>query len=291
MKKNTVHTKKVRKRRTDDDILAIYLNEINKINLMSREEEEKYARRAAKGDEKAKRKLINANLRFVVNVAKRYQNQGLPIEDLISEGNIGLMNAIDKFDVDMGYHFISYAVWWIRQSILKSICEKKRMIRLPMNRVYEISKIEKAKDQLQNVDSMDKKIEEIAKQLNMDKKEVADLMNISRDMISLEMPIYIETDSASLINFIEDKSTENPTDFVINRFLQDDINHILKDLPGKEAAVLERRFGLNGKPSGSLTEVGNEFKLTKERIRQIEARAIERLKADKRMDKLKIYMS
>ena len=152
----------------DENVLSMYLREINKISLLTREEEDKYARLAAKGEEFAKHMLVKANLRFVVNVAKKYQNQGLPLSDLISEGNIGLMNAIDRFDVDKGYHFISYAVWWIRQAILKAICEKSRMIRLPLNRANELVQIEKARKELQSQKGEEPEVQDIADAVSMD---------------------------------------------------------------------------------------------------------------------------
>jgi RNA polymerase primary sigma factor len=279
------------KSRQDTNILAIYLKDINRYNLLSREEERFFAIKAAKGDRSAKEKLIKSNLRFVVNVAKQYQNQGLPLEDLISEGNIGLMNAIDKFDVTKGYHFISYAVWWIRQRILKAICEKSRMIRLPMNRIYEISKIERMRDETTTKDGITSKIEDIAKKLNMDKEIVAELLNISKEMVSLDMPVYIETDSTLLRDFVEDKINKSPTETAINSSLRDDINDVLKDLTPKEVEILEYRFGLNGKNQSSLREIGNKFRLTKERIRQIEKRAIDRLKSHEKVGLLKNYLS
>jgi len=279
------------KGRQDTNILAIYLKDINKYALLTREEERIFAIRSAKGDKSAKEKLIKANLRFVVNVAKQYQNQGLPLEDLISEGNIGLMNAIEKFDVTKGYHFISYAVWWIRQRILKAICEKSRMIRLPMNRIYEISKIERIRDEGKYKEGIATKIDEIANRLNMDKDIVAELLNISKEMISLDMPVYIETDSTLLRDFVEDKFYKSPTETAINATLRDDINDVLKDLSPKEIEIIEYRFGLNGKNQSSLREIGNKFKLTKERIRQIEKRAIDRLKGSDRVSVLRNYLS
>ena len=185
----------------DENILSIYLKEINKIDLLTREEENEYARAAANGDPVAIEKLIKANLRFVVNVAKKYQKQGLPLSDLINEGNIGLMNAIERYDVDKGYHFISYAVWWIRQAILKAICEKSRMIRLPLNRANELVQIQKASKALQGQKGGDADIREIAQATNMTDEHVVDLMNISRDLISLETPVYAEKGTSQLADF------------------------------------------------------------------------------------------
>jgi len=278
-------------RNSDENILSIYLKEINKVPLLTREEEQKYARMAADGEAIAKNKLIQANLRFVVNVAKKYQNQGLPLADLISEGNIGLMNAIERFDVSKGYHFISYAVWWIRQAILKAICEKSRMIRLPLNRANELVQIEKMRKELQSGSKGDPEIHEIAKALDMKEEHVADLINISRDMVSLDTPIYDEKDSSILSDFVEDRGQKAPEESVIDRSLQEDINSVLNTLSGKEADIIQYRFGLNGKRPMSLKEIGNRYKLTKERIRQIEKKALKRLQHPSRSHTLRSYLA
>jgi len=274
----------------DENILSLYLKEINRVPLLKREEEENYARRAALGDEEAKEKLIKANLRFVVNVAKKYQNQGLPLCDLISEGNIGLINAIERFDVDKGYHFISYAVWWIRQAILKAICEKSRMIRLPLNRANELVQIEKTRKSLHGENGNEPEIEEIAKTLDMDKEHVADLINISRDLVSLETPVYSEKDSSLLGDFVEDTSCSSPDDIVIEQSLKDDIDSLLRTLTEKEADIIKYRFGLNGRRPLSLKEIGNKYHLTKERIRQIEKKALKRLQHPSRSQYLEAYI-
>jgi RNA polymerase primary sigma factor len=278
-------------RSSDENILSIYLKEINKVPLLTREEEQKYARMAAEGNTIAKNRLIQANLRFVVNVAKKYQNQGLPLADLISEGNIGLMNAIGRFDVSKGYHFISYAVWWIRQAILKAICEKSRMIRLPLNRANELVQIEKMRKELQSGSKGDPEIHEIARALDMKEEHVADLINISRDMVSLDTPIYDEKDSSILSDFVEDKGQKAPEESVIDRSLQEDINTVLNTLSGKEADIIQYRFGLNGKRPMSLKEIGNRYKLTKERIRQIEKKALKRLQHPSRSHTLRSYIA
>jgi RNA polymerase primary sigma factor len=278
-------------RTNDENILSIYLKEINKVPLLTREEEQHHAKRAADGDSYSKNKLIQANLRFVVNVAKKYQNQGLPLADLISEGNIGLMNAIERFDVSKGYHFISYAVWWIRQAILKAICEKSRMIRLPLNRANELVQIEKVRKELQIESRGDPEMQEIAKALDMDEDHVADLLNISRDMVSLDTPIYDEKDSSILSDFVEDKGQRAPEEAVIDRSLKEDINAVLDTLTNKEADIIQYRFGLNGKRPMSLKEIGNRYKLTKERIRQIEKKALKRLQHPSRSHSLRSYLS
>ena len=275
--------------RADDSVLSIYLKEINKIPLLTRDEEKDLARRAREGDEIAIRQLVQANLRFVVNVAKKYQNQGLPLTDLISEGNIGLMNAIERFDVDKGFHFISYAVWWIRQAILKAICEKSRMIRLPLNRANELVQIEKARKELQSDHGADPDVELIAKKLNMDPDHVGDLVSIARDLISLDTPVYEDKDSSFLGDFVEDTSSVAPDDEVIDRSLREEINKVLDTLSKKEADIIQYRFGLNGKRAMSLKEIGGRYKLTKERIRQIEKKALRRLQHPSRSQYLKAY--
>lgn len=276
---------------SDENILSLYLKEINNIPLLTREEEETYARAAAQGDQRAKDKMVQANLRFVVNVAKKYQNQGLPLADLISEGNIGLLNAIERFDVEKGYHFISYAVWWIRQAILKAICEKSRMIRLPLNRANELVQIEKARKEIQWDSNSEPEVEAVAKQLDMDPDHVAELINISRDLVSLDTPIYDEKDSSLLSDFIEDRGYKSPDDAAIDTSLQEDINDLLKTLSEKEADILEYRYGLNGKRPMSLKEIGNRYKLTKERIRQIEKKALKRLQHPSRSMYLSSYLA
>ncbi len=275
----------------DENVLSIYLKEINKIPLLTREEENRYARAAADGDIEAKNKLIQANLRFVVNVAKKYQNQGLPLSDLISEGNIGLMNAIERFDVEKGYHFISYAVWWIRQAILKAVCEKSRMIRLPLNRANELVQIEKIRKEIQGTRGEEAEMKQIAATLNMNQEHVEDLINISRDLISLETPVYAEKDSSLLGDFVEDEGYKQPESVLVEQSLKDDINQVLKSLSEKESEIVQYRFGLNGKSPLSLKEIGDRYNLTKERIRQIEKKALKRLQHPKRSRYLESYMS
>lgn len=276
---------------SSDNVISLYLKEINKIPMLTRDEEEKYARLAASGDKDAKHMLVQANLRFVVNVAKKYRNQGLSLEDLISEGNIGLINAADRFDVEKGYHFISYAVWWIRQAILKAICEKSRMIRLPLNRANELVQIEKARKTLQGQRNDNDEVREIAKLLNMDQAHVADLVNIARDHTSLDTPVYSDRDSSTLGDFLEDGGNTLPEDLVVHQGLKDDINTILQSLTNKESEILQFRFGLNGRAPLSLKEIGERYSLTKERIRQIEKKAIKRLQHPGRTRILEAYIA
>ena len=274
----------------DDNVLAMYLKEINRIPLLSREDEEKYAALAAQGDKKAREILIKSNLRFVVNVAKKFRNKGLPMADLINEGNIGLINAIEKYDVSRGYHFISYAVWWIRQAILKAIGEKSKMIRLPLNRFGELVQIEKARKVLYEALGREPDAAEIAEQVKMDKKDVADLLSISREYVSLDTPVKQGTRDASLIgDFIEDKIVPQPEEAVVEDSLKNEVEKLLNKLPEKEAEILKQRYGIGGVAPKSLKEIGDLFHLTKERIRQIEKRAILRLKAMPMAKELQAY--
>ena len=274
------------------DLLSLYLRDINKIPLLTRDEESSLALAASRGDEAAKSKVINANLRFVVNVAKKYQNHGIDLVDLISEGNIGLLTAIERFDVTKGYHFISYAVWWIRQAILKAICEKSRMIRLPLNRANEYVRIARARKMILGNKSEEAEIGEIAQMLGMTAEHVRDMLAITRDMVSLDSAARSSgMDNVSIGEFIEDDRYVTPEDSVIYAFMCDDIDSVLSTLTRKEAEVIRMRYGLNGHKAMSLKEVGDVFHLTKERIRQIERRALMRLQHPHRLSKLQEYVA
>ncbi|MDR0450350.1 MAG: RNA polymerase sigma factor RpoD/SigA [Treponema sp.] len=277
---------------SNENVLSTYLKEINRVSLLSRDEEDQIAREAAKGNQRARDRLINANLRFVVNVAKKYQGQGIPLLDLISEGNIGLISAVERYDVDKGYHFISYAVWWIRQAILKAICEKSRMIRLPQNRANELVQIEKARKLVQESQNAGVEIREIAELLNVEQDYVEDLINISRESVSLENPASLsDQKSSSLKDFIEDENYQAPEDYAMGQALRQDIEAVLKTLDWKEAEVIRFRYGLGNTTPLSLQEVGEKFNLTKERIRQIEKKAIKRLQHPTRQRMLGDYVA
>jgi RNA polymerase primary sigma factor len=265
----------------ESNILSIYLKEINRIPLLTEEEELDLAIRAKAGDEFARKRMIESNLRFVVNVSKKYRNQGLPLSDLINEGNIGLMTALDKFDPDKGYRFISYAVWWIRQSVLKAINEKSRAVRLPLNRTNELLQIKKAERTLmKELSTEDPTAEEIGELTGLDPALVEDLLSISRELVSLDAPVLSDGSSLSSIgDFIEDDSI-SPEDSLIDAALQEDIEKILESaLNEREREIIELRFGLNGRFPMSLKEIGELYNLTKERICQIEKKALDRLKA------------
>ena len=281
----------IRQSQHENSILSTYLKEINKVKLLSREEEYDLAMKAAAGEKEAQDKLVKANLRFVVNVAKKYQNQGLPLMDLISEGNIGLMNAVERFDATKGYHFISYAVWWIRQAVLKAVCEKSRMIRLPLNRANELVQIDKARKVVDMSKGEENELREIAELLNMSQDHVRDIINISRDMVSLDVPVFADRDGSTIGDFLEDNRYNQPEDTIIENSLRDDIDDVLATLTEKEARILRLRFGLNGNRAMSLKEIGDCFSLTKERIRQIEKKAIRRLQNPARMSRLEAYVA
>ncbi len=276
----------------DDAVLTMYLKEINKIPLMSREEENELALKAKAGDKAAKDKIVKANLRFVVNVAKKYQGQGLDLVDLISEGNIGLITAIDKFDAEKGYHFISYAVWWIRQCILKAICEKSRAIRLPLNRANELVQIEHARKMVGSGKTEEEEISEVAEMLGMESSHVRDMININREMVSLDAQVRgDDSDSASVGDFMEDERYASPYEEIVAKTMHEDINEVLETLRPNEAKVIRLRYGLDGSRPMSLKEVGDDCQLTKERIRQIEKRAIVRMQHPRRMRKLEAYVA
>lgn len=275
----------------EKDVLSIYLKEINKVKLITHEEELVLARRAQEGSKAAREKLLTANLRFVVNVAKKYQGQGLPLEDLISEGNVGLITAVEKFDPEKGYHFISYAVWWIRQSIMKAVCEKSRPVRLPLNRANELVQIQKAKRSISSKNGTESvSLEDIADATGLDETLISELMAISRDMVSFDAPVKSRDDASesSVGDFIEDNQA-GPEEILLQNSLIEDIDSVLMTLTDKERDIIISRFGLNNTAPMSLKEIGEQYNLTKERIRQIEKRALERLRHSSRVKYLESY--
>jgi len=270
--------------------LSMYFNDINRIPMLTREQEEETARLAAAGNKAARERLVSANLRFVVSVAKKYQGLGLPLEDLISEGNVGLLSAVDRFDVEKGYHFISYAVWWIRSSIMSALCEKARMIRLPVNRATELVKIEKARKMVKSDYSQEEEIAEIAELLDYEKCHVSDLIKISREILSLDSPIANE-DGLLLKDSIEDNRYTAPDKHAEIKFMGTDIENVLETLNRDEADIIRWHFGLGNRRPMSLKEIGKRYNLSKERIRQIEEKALSRLRNPKRMKKLQAYVA
>ena len=264
---------------SDNEVLSTYLKAIDKIPLLTYEEEYDLALKAKNGDKKARERLINSNLRFVVSVAKKFRGQGIPLEDLINEGNIGLMTAVDKFEPEKGYHFISYAVWWVRQAILKALAEQSRPVRLPLNRSNELIQIVRAKNELlKSGENSDPSAEDIAEKTGLERNLVKSLMDITREMISFDSPIKgDEEGDSSYFDFVEDKS-QTPEEDVVNHMMEKDVRSLLGVLGDKEMDIIEKRYGFNGREPMSLKAIGDEYNLTKERIRQIEKSALEKLR-------------
>lgn len=275
-----------------DDVLSMYLKEINNIPLLTREEEIELSQKAKNGDKAARDRIIKANLRFVVRVAKKYQNHGLDLTDLISEGNIGLINAIEKFEPSRGYHFISYAVWWINQSILKAVSEKSRAIRLPLNRANELVRIEYASNLINGTLSESEEVEQIADMLNMPQAKVRELLAISNGPVSLDAKASSsESDNTVVGDYFEDETYARPEEHTVETALRDDVDNLLKTLRPNEEKVIRLRYGLGGYKPMSLQEIGEECNLTKERVRQIEKKAIFRLQNPSRIKRLEGYLA
>jgi RNA polymerase primary sigma factor len=282
---------KTAKYNAGDDVLGMYLKEVSRIPLLSREEEYEAAKAAAQGDIYARNKLINSNLRFVLSVAKKYQGFGVPLSDLVNEGNVGLIQAADKFDVDRGYRFISYAVWWIRQSILKALYEKSRFIRLPVNQTNDLIHIKRARRKLIGHCRAEDQVQEIAQMLNIKEGYIEDIMAISREVVSLEKLADTEKGAFSLEELIVDDRYDAPEQEVLKKSLEDDIEGLLDTLDSKEAEIIRLHYGLGKRVPMSFQEIGDRFHLTKERIRQIEAKALTRLQHVSRKSRLAAYMA
>ena len=263
-----------------------YLQEIGKVELLTPEQEIELAVRMKKGDETAMEQLTKANLRFVVSVAKQYQNQGLSLGDLINEGNLGLIKAARRFDETRGFKFISYAVWWIRQSILQALAEQSRIVRLPLNRVGALNKIGKAYSSLRQEFEREPSAEEIAEALEMDVDEISSTMKIYGKQVSVDAPFSFG-DENSLLDVIENVELPSPDNELISESLKTEINSVLSILPEREAEVIKLYFGLEGENSMTLEEIGDKFNLTRERVRQIKEKAIRRLRHNSKSNILK----
>ncbi len=277
----------------DNEVLSSYLNMIDRIPLLSYEEEYELALKAKNGDMKAREKLVNSNLRFVVSIAKKYRGQGMALEDLINEGNLGLVTAADKFEPEKGYHFISYAVWWIRQSILKALAEQARPVRLPLNRSNEFINITKARNTLINEKGiLDPSAEEIAEESGIDADTVKSLLEITKDMISLDSPVRnqgdADDDGATVGSFVKDEEN-SPENNMISHMMKKDVDSLLSTLSGKERDIIEKRYGFNHREPMSLSAIGEEYHLTKERIRQIEKSALDKLKRNGEEMEIRYY--
>ena len=272
-----------------NDPVRMYLKEIGRISLLSPEEEMDLSMRVANGEEEAKNKLAESNLRLVVSIAKRYVGRGLLFLDLIQEGNIGLMKAVDKFDYDKGYKFSTYATWWIRQAITRALADQARTIRVPVHMVETINKMARIQRQLTLELNREPSEEEIAKKMGIPVEKVRDVIKISQDPVSLETPIGEEDDS-HLGDFVRDVNTMTPEEYATNEILKEEIKAVLETLQEREQEVLELRFGLIDGTSHTLEEVGKKFNVTRERIRQIEAKALRKLRHPSRAKKLKDFM-
>lgn len=274
---------------TINDPVRMYLKEIGQIKLLSMEEELELADRILAGDEQAKAILAEANLRLVVSIAKRYVGRGMLFLDLIQEGNIGLMKAVDKFDVTKGYKFSTYATWWIRQAITRAIADQARTIRVPVHMVETINKLARIQRQLTLELNREPSEEELAAKMNTSVDKIRDIYKISQEPVSLETPIGEEDDS-HLGDFIKDERNVSPEEYATNEMLKDEINDVLETLTEREEKVIRLRFGLDDGKSKTLEEVGQLFGVTRERIRQIEAKALRKLRHPSRSRKLKDYM-
>ena len=272
-----------------NDPVRMYLKEIGKIPLLSSDEEMKYSIAAASGDEDAKRILAESNLRLVVSIAKRYVGRGLLFLDLIQEGNIGLMKAVEKFDYDKGFKLSTYATWWIRQAITRALADQARTIRVPVHMVETINKMARVQRQLTLELNREPSEEEIAKKMGIGVDKVREVMKISQDPVSLETPIGEEDDS-HLGDFIKDERSMSPEEYATNEILKEEIKSVLLTLQEREQEVLELRFGLVDGTSHTLEEVGKKFNVTRERIRQIEAKALRKLRHPSRAKKLKDFL-
>ena len=273
-----------------NDPVRMYLKEIGRINLLTSDEEFEYAKRAAEGDEEAKRMLAESNLRLVVSIAKRYVGRGMLFLDLIQEGNIGLMKAVDKFDATKGYKFSTYATWWIRQAITRAIADQARTIRVPVHMVETINKLARVQRQLTQELNREPTDEEIAKKLGVSIDKVREVYKISQDPVSLETPIGEEDDS-HLGDFIKDERTMGPEEYATVEMLKEELNGVLSTLTEREEKVLRLRFGLDDGQCRTLEEVGQIFGVTRERIRQIEAKALRKLRHPSRSRKLKDFLT
>ncbi|MBI3220105.1 MAG: RNA polymerase sigma factor RpoD/SigA [Cyclobacteriaceae bacterium] len=266
-----------------------YLQEIGKVDLLTPDEEVELAKRIKEGDQIALEKLTKANLRFVVSVAKQYQNQGLSLGDLINEGNLGLIKAAQRFDETRGFKFISYAVWWIRQSILQALAEQSRIVRLPLNRVGSLNKISKTFSELEQKFEREPSPEELAEVLEVTTAEVVDTMKISGRHVSMDAP-FVQGEENSLLDVLENDSEETPDSGLMTDSLRREVQRALSTLTQRESDVITLYFGLNGEHAMTLEEIGEKFSLTRERVRQIKEKAIRRLRHTSRSKALKPYL-
>ena len=275
-----------------DDSVRLYLREIGKIPLLSSEEEMDLARRIVEGDKKAKDKMAEANMRLVVSIAKRYSGRGLDFLDLIQEGNTGLLRAVEKFDPDKGFKFSTYATWWIRQAITRAIADQARTIRIPVHMVETINKLLRTQRRMTQELNREPTIEELSKELDMEPEKIAYVIKIKQDISSLDAGVGRdgEDDDSVLQDFIVDEDTASPEDSASNQLLKEQVQEILSSLSDREQKIVRMRFGLDNGKNHTLEEVGQEFAVTRERIRQIEAKALAKLRKHKDAKKLYEYL-
>ena len=272
-----------------DDPVKVYLKEIGRVPLLTPDEEVDLAVRISNGDEAAKKRLSEANLRLVVSIAKRYLGRGMQFLDLIQEGNLGLIKAVEKFDYTKGFKFSTYATWWIRQAITRAIADQARTIRIPVHMVETINKVKKVSSQLLHANGREPSAEEVAEELDMPVDKVREIMRVAQEPVSLETPIGEEADS-HLGDFIPDDDAPAPADAASHTLLKETLSSVLDSLTPREEKVLRLRFGLEDGRSRTLEEVGKEFNVTRERIRQIEAKALRKLRHPSRSKKLKDFL-
>tara|TARA_B100001109_G_C18862333_1_gene474745 strand:- start:1383 stop:2246 length:864 start_codon:yes stop_codon:yes gene_type:complete len=270
--------------------LEKYLQDVSKEEMITAEEEVELAIQIQNGDERALNRLVRANLRFVISVAKQYQNTGLTLEDLINEGNLGLIEAAKRYDHTKGFKFISYAVWWIRQSILKAAADNSRTIRLPHNRLGEIQKISKASNEFEQKNERTPTADELSDLTEMDVNKVEMSLKMSKKQVSIDAPMSNDDDNNSLVSVLENSDTPDPTDSLLQESLSQDLERTLSYLKGMEAEVIRLFYGLGGTSEMTLEEIGNTFGLTRERIRQIKERGLRRLRRVSNQTNLQTYL-
>lgn len=281
-------TRKITNRETQS--LDKYLSEIAKIDLITADEEVKLAQRIKAGDDKALEKLVNANLRFVVSVAKQYQLSSMTLSDLINEGNLGLIKAATRFDETRGFKFISYAVWWIRQSILQAMAEHSRIVRLPLNRVGSLNKINRTFAELEQVHQREPTDAELAKVLETTEEDIRTNMSYRGRKVSMDAPLGSDSDTGTLLDVMADEAADIPDAELMNNSMKNEITRVLSTLSERESQVLSMYYGLSGGHAISLSEIGEQFDLTRERVRQIKEKATKKLRNTSRSDVLRSYL-
>ncbi len=275
-----------------DDSVRLYLREIGKVSLLTAEEEQELAKKVIAGDKKAKDRMVEANMRLVVSIAKRYTGRGLDFLDLIQEGNTGLLRAVEKFDPDKGFKFATYATWWIRQAITRAIADQARTIRIPVHMVETINKILRTSRKMTQELNREPTIEELAKEMDMEPEKVENALRIKQDIASLDQSVGRDGDDEDSVlgDFVEDEERVSPEDSAANQLLKEQLASILATLSDREQKIIKLRFGIGGGRPHTLEEVGAEFSVTRERIRQIEAKALSKLRKHKDTKKLHEYL-